>query len=380
MFAEERVFCQPSWVMQSSTVRAAITHFGAQMGPVHFDCDQPRSLQPYHVSPWQCEKNWVPYGLPEKVLRGDFFCLPFGYAGPEAGMPSHGRTASGAWLFDYFRSLTGVHELRIHMTNALREAQVTRQFFLRDGENVVYDRTTISGLSGRHTLGHHAVLRLPHRQSSLLVSTSKQIFGMTYPEHLHSSEHPEHRSLALGSVFDDLTSVPSSNDSSNIDCSIHPVRRGFTDLLQIGIQTEKEEPAWTAAVNTEDGYLWFSLRDAALLPSTIFWIENEGRGHAPWNGRNRSLGLEDVCSFFDAGSNASAAPNAFSERGIRTVQDFQANIPLSVAYIQGAVRTPQGFGKVHTVRCESNRVSFTDSNGKVVSANVAAGFLFGVDL
>lgn len=381
MLTEETLFCQPSWVMQSNSVRMAVTHVGGHLAPVNFDLTQSPPVQPFHISPWQCEEHSFLDGRSEAVLRGDLFCLPFGKADAGDGTPSHGRTASALWSLGGHHSAGGVQELSIHMENALHSASVKREFYLRDGENIVYDRTTISGLTGAYTMGHHAVLRVPAEEGGLLVSTSKQKFGMTFPTPFGDPAEGEYQSLAIHAEFADLSSVPSFfRDFPNADCSRYPARRGFSDLLQIAVDVEKGKPAWSAAVNSTEGYLWFSLRDPGLLPSTVLWVENGGRYRPPWNGRNSSLGIEDVCAYFDTGSESSGAANPFSERGIETVHTFKNDVPVSVAYLHGVVRTPTGFTHVRSVRCEDNRVTLADASGKEVSCAVRTGFVFGEKL
>lgn len=381
MLREETIFCQPSWVMESATVRMAVTCLGAHMAPVQF-CRRGRDfVDPYYVTPWQCEENAVLGGQSEKVLRGDFFCLPFGYAEPKLKRPSHGRTAGGAWSLDGSQSKDGVHELRISMKDALVATNVTRRYYLRDGEDVIYDRTTITGLSGAYTVGHHAVLRVPSSQTHLLVSTSRQIFGMTYPKPFDDLDVASLQSLAIGAEFEDLRRVPlASNHDVMVDLSIHPSSRASANLLQVAVKAEKGQPAWTAAVNTEEGYLWFSLRDAAVLPSTLVWVENRARRLPPWNGRSCLLGLEDVCSFFNIGSEISRKENAFSARGIKTVREFSADQPSNISYIQGAARTPDGFGRVCAAECDHNSSTFTDVSGKTVRVSLDSGFVFGKEL
>ena len=359
----------------------AVTHIGAHLAPVYFDFGEMPAVQPYHISPWQCEEHAFLDGQSEGPLRGDFFCLPFGRANPDDGIPSHGRTASARWSEVGYRSQNGLQELTIHMDNALRSASVTREFSLRDGESVVYDRTTITGLTGAHTLGHHAVLRAPSQESALLISTSKQKFAMTYPGHFCDPANAEYQSLACGSEFSDLCSVPSIfKGDPDADCSRYPARRGFTDLLQIGIDAEKGQPAWSAAVNSKEGYLWFSLRDPDLLPSTILWMENGGRHRPPWNGRNCSLGVEDVCGFFNTGSSVSGGMNAFSTHGVGTVQEFAPDLPLSIPYIQGVARTPPGFSHVRSVCFSNDGATFADASGMEVFSPLCMEFLFGEQL
>jgi hypothetical protein len=382
MFAEAIVFCQPSWVMESSTVRMAVTHLGGHMGPVHFCRDaKSGSIDPYYVSPWQCEDNTVPFGRSEKILRGDFFCLPFGYVEPELGCSSHGKTAGGLWSLDGYQVSNELHELRMSMQNALGPAHVLRQYFLRDGEEVVYDRTTVTGLSGAQTIGHHAVLRVPPAHSPLLISTSPQIFGMTYPKNIDDLDELSLQSLAIGAEFADLHHVPLvAGGGETADLRAYPTERASTDLIQLAVGAEDGQPAWTAVVNTLEGYLWFSLRDVAALPSTLMWMENRARQFSPWNGRSRVLGLEDVCSFFDLGSKIAGEQNAFSLRGIKTIQEFEPTVPFTVSYIQGATAIPRGFGRVSRVECCGGSTIFTDSFGAKVCVALEYEFLFGKNL
>lgn len=377
MFREQTLFGQPSWLLESDRVSIAVTHTGAQMAPVHFQRNDGAAIQPYHISPWQMEECTFPEGASEAILRGDFLCLPFGYAEPGLAMRSHGRTSGLPWMLEEPTSQGGAHSLQIAMDNALQSARVTRRFLLRDGENVVYDLTAVDGLDGTYTIGHHAVLRTPKRNEALLVSTSPQIFGMTFPGPFTEPGNEASQKLAIAAEFKDLRSVPAMSGDGSVACSAYPAQRDSSDLLQVALQSTPGTPAWTAAVNTEEGYLWFTLRDSALLPSTILWIENCGRNGFPWNGRNCSIGIEDVCSYFDKGSDASCALNAFSRRGIKTAQSFSRFIPYYLPYIQGAIAVPAGFGRVQSVTCNENSISFFDSYGACVSTSLDTGFVLG---
>jgi hypothetical protein len=271
-----------------------------------------------------------------------------------------------------------VQEFEIGLEKALRSATVTRQFYLVENEGIIYDKTTISGLSGAYSFGHHAVLRMPEQKATLLLSTSKPRFGMTYPAAFANPAKAEYQVLEIGATFDNLNSVSSIyKGEPNTDCSVYPARRGFTDLLQIGVEVEKGSAAWSAAVNTMEGYLWFSLRDPELLPSTILWIENAGRHQSPWDGRNCSLGVEDVCSFFDRGSKAAAEANPFNVRGIKTVHEFMAGHTVTIPYLQGVARVPAGFGHVRSVFCANCTVTFADEAGREVLATARPQFVFG---
>jgi len=369
---------QPSWVLRSSTVEMAVTQLGGHMAPVSFGYATNKPMQPYAISPWQDETEGVPQSGSERVLRGDFFCLPFGNGPAPNGEkhPAHGATSSEPWQLIASDSSNGIHTLKIHMETPVRVGSVTRTFVLRDGEHAVYDTTEISGFAGPATLGHHAVLALPQQQQAMMLSSSPITMGMTCPYPFALPEEGNYQSLAIGSSFKSLSRVPSIfHKERTADCSVFPVREGFTDLLQMAQRPQAKRPAWNAAVNSEAGHLWFSLKDAAVLPSTVLWIENKGRHKAPWSGRNCTLGVEDVCSFFDMGIAASATPNAFSERGVKTVHELSGKKPFSVRYIQGAIPVPHKFGRVRKALFRPGKIIFIDDQGTKVEAAVQHSFI-----
>ncbi|MGP8251234.1 MAG: hypothetical protein ACLQHF_04320 [Terracidiphilus sp.] len=348
------------------------------MAPVSFGVNDDVPILPYHISPWQGQENDFLSGTPEAVLRGDFFCLPFGRKDENISGPNHGNTSGSVWELVDSQTQHGVSRLRITMAGALGAASVTREFFLRDGENVVYDLTSIVRLEGAFPLGHHAVLRTPRKENSLLVSTGEIRYGMTFPGEFADPQQGAQQSLAVGAEFVELENLPSYKDHGvSLDCSRFPARRGCSDMVQVAPAVKRGEPAWTTAVNTEESYLWFSLRDPSLLPSTVVWIENCARQSSPWDGKNCSLGLEDVCSYFDQGTSASRKPNEFSSRGIPTTQSFSSQLVHEVPYIQGAVHVPPEFKHVRTVLCDHGSATFTDCNGLSVTTPVRTGFVFG---
>src|SRR5688500_13812239 len=93
---------QPSWRLESNEVEAYVTALGGQLAPVTFD-RQNRRIMPYSVAPWAEEKADPTLPPILKVLRGDFFCMPFGgNEKPWRGerQPAHGETANATWKFE----------------------------------------------------------------------------------------------------------------------------------------------------------------------------------------------------------------------------------------------------------------------------------------
>jgi len=184
---------------------------------------------------------------------------------------------------------------------------------------------------------------------------------------------------AIGKEFDRLSRVPLAwTDNEWGDCTSFLARRGFADLLAIFSEKPGKLPqqiAWTTATNQDGGYLWFSLRDPGLLPTTVFWIENQGRHGMPWNGRNRCLGLEDVCSYLNEGMPISAQPNDVNRKGIPTAIELTPDRPTAVNYIQGVAKIPEGFRMVKDLEFGTNEVTFVSVTGKRMTVPVNFQFV-----
>lgn len=369
---------QSTWTLASDQVELQVTRLGAQTAPVTFYRNETNPVRPYYVSPWQGERrdlSAVPVLVP---LRGDFFCLPFGGNAKEfrgERHPPHGETAGSPWTLVRRRDRDGVHALDLALATQVRPGRVKQTIALKDGENVVYKRTTIEGFAGPASMGHHAILALPADERALLISTRPFAFGMTAPFLFSDPAKREYQALAIGARFTDLARVPSRfRDEGDQDCSAFPARRGYADLLQT-FSTHGAGPDWLAAVNTRDGYLFYTLKDAAVLPARTLWMENHGRHGAPWDGRNACLGVEDTCSFFDLGVAESAASNAVSALGIPTAHELKRGRPFHVNYIQGAIRVPPGFGNVARAEFDPDRATFHSITGQTATARVDVRFL-----
>ena len=375
---EKRIESQPSWVIFNKNVELAVTKLGAHMAPVTFCRDERQTVQPYHISPWQNEKL---AGLPPVLtpLRGDFFCMPFGGGGaPLRGEqhPFHGETAGNPWSLDACKNEGGVTTLGLVLKTKARPGTVRRSFSLIDGQNVVYCLTAVDGFRGPSSFSHHAVLRTTGEDRTLLISTSKFFAGRTYPVPSANPAEGEYQSLAMDASFRSLARVPSIfRGQPPSDCSAFPVRRGFGDLLSVFDKPGKPGPSWVTAVNIAEGWMWFALKDPAVMPGRLFWIENHSRHASPWSGRNCNLGIEDGCMYFDRLVD-SCGRNPISRLGIPTSCNFPGDRTVAIRYIQGAVRVPRGFDRVARVRFVPGAAVFESVSGRTSTVPVKHEFLF----
>ncbi|MGB2821834.1 MAG: hypothetical protein WBF17_12695, partial [Phycisphaerae bacterium] len=310
-------------------------------------------------------------------LRGDFFCMPFGAPSTHRGESHvcHGETATAKWKCRGVKADGDVTRLTMTMKTKVRPGKVTKRLQLVAGHNVVYVQHVLEGYSGGVSLGHHAILAVGEREGSIRVATSPFRLGMTNPGVVGDPAERQYQSLAIGEEFTSLAEVPLLwKDPATADCTRFPARTGFTDLL--GVFAKPEEcPAWTTATVEDEGFLWFALKDPAVLPTTLLWISNRGRHNPPWNGRNRCLGLEDVCGYFANGLADSARENLLTQAGIPTTVRLSKKAPTTINYIQGVVRVPRGFECVETASFGPGEVAFTSVTGKKVTAAVRHEFL-----
>ncbi|PWU09848.1 MAG: hypothetical protein C5B47_02930 [Verrucomicrobia bacterium] len=375
------ILAQPSWAIGSSHVYAALTCQGGHLGPVSFRIGQ-HGLAPGAVAPWATEKISKEIPVMLRVLRGDFFCMPFG--GNETPWkkerhPLHGETANEKWV----RVSSETHKegsfLHVRMQTAVRKGHVDKLIILKAGHSAVYCQHLVRGMLGPMNFGHHAMLKFPAYEGSGRVSMSPFIYGQVFPGMFENPAEGGYTSLLAGAEFEKLDAVPLERGGF-ADLSRYPARRGFEDLVQVAADPQSQL-SWTAVTFPRDRCVWFSLKDPRVLTSTILWHSNGGRHYPPWNGRHRNvLGLEEVTSYFHTGLAESAAKNPLNERGIPTSAILTPKRPLIVNFIMAMAGIPAGFDIVKTVLPEENSVTVVSASGKSVSVPLQTDFIYSPSL
>ncbi len=373
-----QVHGQPSWCFKSDRTEACLTPLGGHLGPVTFRLNG-RRVSPFSVAPWAEEKEAGTLIPLLKVLRGDFFCLPFGgNATPWRGEqhPPHGETANARWQMESLTSAGDRVCLHASLKTKVRTGRVDKRIYLLRGQTAVYCQHTISKMSGLMNPGHHAMLRFPDEPGSAAISTSSFLFGQVSPTPFETPAERGYSSLKTGAEFSSLSAVPLAN-GGRTDLSQYPARRGFEDLVILA--SDPELPfAWTAVVFPKQRYVWFALKDPRILRQTVFWISNGGRHYPPWNGRHVGvMGLEEVTAYFANGLAESARSNPLSKRGVPTVLKLDPKQPLVVPYIMGVASIPAGFDRVREITPGKGERSVTlvSHSGKTIRTPLRTDFL-----
>jgi len=365
----------PSWSFASDCVEAHLTRDGGHLAPLLFRT--PRGVvRPMAIAPWARERLPADIDPLLGVLRGDFFCAPFGgNAEPWRGkkFPTHGETASGRWTSAELDSTAGGVEFRARMRTRLLPGQVTKCISLRRGETNVYCRHILEGFSGPLCVGHHAMLSFSRERGPGFISLSPWREGRVFPEAFETPANGGYSALKAGAPFASLSRVPLAAGGF-ADLSEYPAREGFEDLVMVSSRG-RHGLAWTAVCFPKAGYVWFALKDPRTLASTVLWHSNGGRHYPPWNGRHRRvLGLEEVTAYFHLGQARSVAANPLSRKGIATVLRLRPNRPLSINYVMGVVSIPAKFDRVRTIQVAGGGVSIKAASGIEVFHPVSLEF------
>lgn len=348
-----------SYALRSDLVSLDVTEIGGQLSDVTFTLPGGRRVSPMHKAPWTPEELAPDTPPVIQMLRGDFFCAPFGAADITPGTPSHGHPASGTWRQTAATATT----LDTVLDETVLGATITKHVELRDGETIVYQRHEMIGGNGRTPLGHHAML---NAGGPLNLSFSPYTTALTPPVPFELM--PEGRPLLPeGLTIDDLTRAPRAG-GGHVDLTVFPTAPD-TEALFMLVSDKRAPFGWIGATCPAENWVWFALRDVAALPQTVVWMSDGGRDYAPWNGRHRGvIGLEDVRAYFHLGEKASLADNPVSAGGSPTTVTLTPGGKVTISYIFGLAAVPEGFDRVEDIVTAPGGVMLIGAGGREVLA------------
>ena len=326
-------------------------------------------IEPMHRAAWADDATLD--GVPPviKKLSGDFFAAPFGASDLDpAETRPHGATANGRW-----NRIQGSSQslLELQLEDSVLGATVTKKIHLNPGEPIVYQEHQFHGGAGRLPVGHHAMLRL---LEPVLLSCSPRAWSGTPPVPVECNPALGRSLLAYPQEFQKLSSVQLAS-GVNVSLEKYPVLHEHEDIVML-TSDPAESFAWFAVVNPHAGWLWFSLKSPATLPSTLLWMSNGGRFYPPFSRRHTHvLGIEEAVSFFHLGHRASTESNFLEQKSFPTALELRPNSTISVRYAFGAVPVPAGFQKVVNCSVDSKTITFIDEQGMCCRIPATPSFL-----
>lgn len=369
------LYGQPSYTVANDMVSVAITVQGGHL-TAQFKTKK-GEVNPFFIAPWWNEAR---FDVDEvlNVLRGDFFCFPFG-GGEDPDRkktyPAHGNTACDDWDFVRLSEVKGRKEIVLTMSPGEKEGKIDKVIRLMDGESVLYIDHVIEGYKGKMPLGYHPTLKLPDRERAGIIDLSEPIAGFTVPEPFENPENGGYYLLKPNTEISDRRKVPCITGEL-LDITRYPTPRGFEDIAMF-VGEEKLDFAFTSVSVPRSGYLYFQLKDPKVLSQTLFWMSNGGRHYPPWNGRVFSvLGVEEVTSFFHYGIRRSVEKNFFLDRGYKTTVSFDGKKPVHIKLIMGMTAIEKSFKGVAEVRRKNDStVTIVGKGGEKIDVPCRVKFL-----
>jgi hypothetical protein len=364
---------QPSYLLKNDQVTVHVTVQGG-----HLTATFNEIISPFFTAPWCSEADIGDIDPIIKVLRGDFFCMPFGAnVEPYEGQnhPVHGKTANDCWEWVDVDNSNPEKALRLKMDLNADGSAVDKIIRLRDGEPVVYSEHVVTGFEGKSPVGHHATLQFPTEPGAGMVDMTEPVCGFTPPAPIEDPAMGGYSLLKPGEEISDRTNAPCC-DGGRADLTRYPTRKGYEDVV-IFVSDASKEFVFAAASFPDEGYLFFQLKDPRVLAETLFWLSNGGRHYAPWNGRIKGvLGMEEITGFFHYGIKESVQPNFLQQRGAKTFLEFKKDQPTSIKVIMGVVPIGKDFGGVQDItRSSDGEITILGKGSETIAVPCNLDFL-----
>lgn len=318
------------------------------------NCEGAKDLRPLHRAPWLGTGETLPdeVALVEQRLAGDFFCAPFGKTSPD--IPIHGWAANGTWEKANERSANGAVTATYQLHESIEGARLTKHLTLRPGHPVVYQSHVFEGGSGTMPVAHHAMLHLP---GTARLSFSSKASGLTPRSALETDPKRGRSVLAYPQKISSLETLR-REDGGLSDASLYPFDLGHEDLV-ILVEKPGTKLGWSAALAKTDGFLFFALKDAALLPHTVLWMSNGGRFYPPWNGRHHAvIGIEEASL-----DHRLIDDPELAAKGLALARDRTTTI----RYALGAIPAPEGWTSIRDIRLDAGKLIVSDASGETRS-------------
>ena len=351
------------FAIESDAVRVVLNPEGGLLDEVVFRA-WGQELRPMHRAPWRAAHERLPADTPvvERNLAGDIFCAPFGANDLDDG-PGHGPSANGEWRLAGTEAVHGEGKrTSFILEQPVLGARLSKQITLFRGQPIVYERHVFAGGQGRLPVGHHPMIHVP---GGAALAFSPKAFGLTAATPTEPDPSRGRSVLAYPQRFASLTAVKRA-DGTTVDASHFPFAENNEEIVLLA-EAPGAHYGWSAALAVKDGFVFFGIKDARVLPFTLLWMSNGGRDYSPWNSRHRHvLGVEEIRGYFHLGHRASTEPNELTEAGYPTAVALVPGGSVTITYAFGAIPAPTGWTRVTGIDVEARRLRLRGDVGTPV--------------
>jgi hypothetical protein len=295
-------------------------------------------------------------------LAGDFLAAPFGTSDLVSD-PPHGWSANSRW-HPVVRAEDGACAvMKLALEREVMGAKITKELRFCDGHPVLYQRHVISGGAGGLTFAHHPMFR---------VSPGDRIAYSPKRAAVSNAPLETAHILAANARSEDLTRFPGA-DGGTVDLTRYPRgsgpgetgsgQTGHEDFVTL-IEADTGGIGWTAVSRAAAGDIVVVLKDSRVMPVTMLWISNGGRGYAPWDGRHDGvLGIEDGCAAGADGHRAALGDNAVAREGVVTAFALRAEGRITLRHAIAVLKQPSGWRGVAGVHVGVDRLTVEGLGG-----------------
>jgi len=323
-----------------------------------------RTIRPLHRAPWVDSGEALPDDVApiERKLAGDFFCAPFARA--EGGAPIHGWPANAEWRGDIAVQPDELVRATYRLAAMVSRAALVKYIALLPGSPIVYQQHLFESGSGRVPVGHHAMLHVP---GGAKLSFSPKSFGRTPAA---APEHDPRRGRSIFAYAQEFASLAAVGlaGAGTVDASRYPFDARHEDILVLS-EMPGSIIGWSAAVAAADGFVFFALKDARMLPQTVLWMSNGGRFYPPWNGRHTAvLGIEEVAT------DLHLRPGEAPPDGLQVAVELRDMRAAEIRYAFGAIPLPAGWTEIVDIRVVGATLILADRGGGKHAIPFLSGF------
>lgn len=285
-------------------------------------------------------------------LAGDFLAAPFGTSDLVSD-PPHGWSANSRW-HPVVRAEDGACAvMRLALEREVMGARLTKELRFCQGHPVLYQRHVIAGGEGGLTFAHHPMFRVSPGDH---IAYSPKRAAVT-----NDPLEPAHV-LAPWARSEDVTRFPSVSGGT-VDLTHYPRESGHEDFITL-IEADSGGIGWTAVSRAAQGDIVVVLKDSRVMPVTMLWVSNGGRGYAPWEGRHDGvLGIEDGCAAGAEGHRAALGNNAVAREGVASAVSLRPEGRLTLRHAIAVLDRPEGWRGVAGVRVRADRLTVEGIGG-----------------
>ena len=365
---------RPSYTIKNDKIELFITVEGGHL-TADFDVGS-KKINPYFIAPWWNEAPLLKEDTIIQILRGDFFCMPFGgndeeYQGKQ--YPVHGETSNNNWELVDFSQNDEKATLNLKTELSIDGGEVVKNIELHNNQPVIYSTHKFTGISGKFPVGHHPTLKFPEKEGIAYIDISDPVAGFTTPTPFETPANKGYSRLKLNTEIVNRSKVPTL-DGNYINLTQYPTSFGYEDLV-IFINDQNRDFCFSAASVPSEGYLYFQLKNPKVLAETLFWMSNGGRHYSPWNGRVKGvLGIEEITAYYHYGIKPSLEKNEFQSKGYKSYLDIDDSKEIKI--IMGLIPIDKGFKGVKDItRKNKNAITIKGKNGESIDVPCDIDFL-----